>query len=470
MLKSIRFFGKKSHHDKGASAVPTVSRATVESRRRRQLKLRLSLQQRQTADFYYLIDIVGACNLRCPSCAVGNYVDQPTKGLMSLETYKLVLEKIAKDHPNEIVFIDLFNWGEPGLHKQLGRVIKLTKDFGFGVGISSNLNVFPDMKEAVSAQPSYIRISLSGYFNEIYQQTHKGGDINLVKANMHMLRYLIDKTGSDTIVQVGFHVYKSNFPENFRRMRELCHDLDFIFAPTLAALTPVEKAVLAVDGEVLPGHEALLGNLVVSTSERAALLSKVRSNYTDCQYRQKRTTINFDCSVPLCCATFEKEQIIAANFFEVSKHELMERKYAHGFCKECQKRSLDMVYTGVEPHLVDEKAVGLLGAEWSDFMKEWYVSLDPVVEWGGGELSVQSAFDTAKNLCMIGNAVAAKQLFAALLKVAPRHGEASFQLGRLLELEGNLKDALLRYKAAKAVWPDHGPYIDAVRDIEAKAD
>lgn len=348
----------------------------------------------------------------------------------------------------------------------MGEIIKLTHEFGYGVGISSNLNVFADMKAAIKAQPDYIRISLSGYYNEVYQQTHMGGDINLVKANMHMLRHLIDKTQSKTIVQVGFHIYKSNFPEDFSKMRELCEDLDFIFAPTLAALMPVETAVLVVEGKKLPGHDSLLDNLVVTTSERVKLLSQARLHYTDCQYRSKRTTINFDGSVPLCCATFEQEQIIANNFLEISRDELTKRKYEHNFCKKCQHHSLDMVYTGVEPHLVEAKAVTLLGSEYGEFLKEWNVSLEPIIEWEGEELSTQATYDKAFNYKNSGNIASAKKLFEELLLVAPQHGEASFQLGALLESECRYAEALYRYKAASAVWDHHQPYTQAVERLE----
>jgi len=436
------------------------------SRRRKQLKLRRELQLRQTADFYYLIDIVGSCNLKCPSCPVGNYEEQPSKGLMSLETYIKILNKIYKEHPGEKIFVDLYNWGEPGLHKNLGEIIKLTHEFGYGVGISSNLNVFADMKAAIKAQPDYIRISLSGYYNEVYKQTHMGGDINLVKANMHLLRHWIDKTQSKTIVQVGFHIYKNNFPEDFSKMQGLCDDLEFIFAPTLAALMPVEKAVMEVEGRLI-GHHALIDNLVISTSERVRLLSKARPNYIDCQYRSKRTTINFDGSVPLCCATFEKEQIIADNFLDLSRSELTKRKYEHSFCKKCQHNSLDLVYTGVEPNLVEAKAVTLLGTKYSEFLEEWNVSLEPIIEWQGDELTAQEAYDKAIIYKNSFDNISAKDLFLALLLVAPQHGDASIQLGGLLEAEGLYHEALIRYEAACAIWPDYEPYKKALAHIKS---
>jgi len=442
-----------------------AAQAAINPARRKQLKLRRVLQQRQEADFYYLIDVVGTCNLRCPSCPVGNYSELPPKGEMSVTTYQQILQKIVRDHPGERIFVDLYNWGEPGLHKHLGEIIRLTRETGYGVGISTNLNVFPDMKETVRASPSYIRISLSGYFNHTYQRTHRRGDINLVKANMHTLRHWIDRLGSDTIVQVGFHVYKSNFPEDFSRMRQLCEELDFIFAPTLAALMPAEKAVKAVDGSSLPGDEEILTNLVISTKDRSALLSKYRSDYPDCQYRQKRTTINFDSSVPLCCATFESKQIIGKNFLELSREEIQARKYKHSFCGKCRRRSLDMLYTGAEPQLAEQVATAVLGSEYAEFLKEWNVSLEPVVEWRGAELSAQEAFELAAQYEAANDTENARTIYELIIVTFPRHGEALFRLGVLAEMRGEKECALEHYRTAARIWPSHDPYLAAIHRL-----
>ena len=314
----------------------------------RQVELRSKLSAAQETDYYFLIDVVGTCNLRCPSCAVGNYSQPEAKGLMTVEIYKTVLKKIEQENPNKKIFIHLYNYGEPILHKKLSEIIKITKDFGFGCGISCNLNVFPNMADVIRSAPTYIRISLSGFKNSIYQKNHKQGDINVVKSNMHLIRYYLDKYQVDTIIQVGFHTYKSNFPDDFFRMREMCMDLDFIFAPTLASMSPAEKAILAVDG--LPLDEAaqsVQDDLVVSMKRRSELLKIDRTNYSDCQFRKMSTTINFDGSVALCCATYEKPQIISENFLSTSQNELNDRKYLHKFCKSCQSRNLDLHYTGV---------------------------------------------------------------------------------------------------------------------------
>lgn len=51
----------------------------------------------------FLIDVTGTCNLRCPSCPVGNFKEklneQRVKGFMPLDYFYRVIEKIKKECP-----------------------------------------------------------------------------------------------------------------------------------------------------------------------------------------------------------------------------------------------------------------------------------------------------------------------------------------------------------------------------------
>ena len=433
----------------------------LEEYKKRQRRLRAELSKRQTADYYYLIDIVGACNLRCPSCPVGNYDKSPIGGgQIKLEFYEKILDKIISEHPDEILFIDLYNWGEPGLHKHLTEIISMTKERGIGVGISSNLNFFPDIKNILKAEPDYIRISLSGYDNKVYQQTHRRGDINIVKSNMHLIRHWLDKLKTNTIVEVGFHIYKTNFPNNFLKMQNLCHELDFIFAPVIASLMPAEKAIRSIENNLTPQDQQLVDKLVVTLEERKTLFEPHKSKYKDCEYRQHRTTINYDGSVSLCCATYEKPQFVADNFLEIDRKEIKKRKYQHSFCKQCMSACMHMTYTNAEQHLVNELAIERLGPIYADFLEEWSKPLEYSVEWQGNEYSSQDLYNLAKNMEST-NPSHAINCYEVLIKEFPRHGDALYNLGKLMETRKNYEGALQCYKKALKIVPDDERYKSA---------
>ena len=323
------------------------------------LRQRLSIVQ-QAQHFFY-IDVVGTCNLRCPSCPVGNAPAVADKGLMSVEKFRQVLAKIRADYPDERLIAELYNWGDPSLHPELPALIRLTREFGMQSGLSSNLNVFPHMREVVKENPGYIRVSLSGYYNDVYQTTHRRGDINAVKAHLYQLRHLLDRYKSTTIVQVGFHVYRSNFPTDFLKMRELCDELQFLFDPVLASFMPAEKAVAAVDDKIAPADRSIIDNLVLSPKRWHELYEAEGIRLDDCQYRKDRTTINFDGTVSLCCAVYDADKIIADDFVSVPVEELRRRKYSQKFCESCMSRSMHQLFTGVPSEGAAKEAASVLG-------------------------------------------------------------------------------------------------------------
>src|SRR3979411_1097275 len=76
--------------------------------------LRQRLSRCQRAGHYYFIDVVGSCNLRCPSCPGGNWGPPAAKGTMDVDRFRRVIDKIVSWHDrSQHLWVDLYNWGEP---------------------------------------------------------------------------------------------------------------------------------------------------------------------------------------------------------------------------------------------------------------------------------------------------------------------------------------------------------------------
>jgi hypothetical protein len=125
------------------------------------------------------------------------------------------------------------------------------------------------------------------------------------------LRELLDRYRTRTVVRVGFHLYRTNFPRDFFKMRELCDELGFLFDPVIAAFMPAEKAAESVDGRIAEADRDLHERLVISPAKTAEIYRTDGVSVADFQYRKNRTTINFDGSVSLCCAVNDQDKIIA---------------------------------------------------------------------------------------------------------------------------------------------------------------
>jgi hypothetical protein len=438
-----------------------------------QHRLSRQLQMVQRADHYFFVDVVGTCNLTCPSCAVGNSPAQLAKGLMSPEVFNEVLATLQRDYSAyQRKFIDLYNWGEPGLHPHLAKLIKAAKDKGFGVGISSNLNAFPDLRDAIKAGPDYLRISLSGMRNSNYQVTHRGGNIHTVKANMYHVREFIDRYKSPTIVQMGFHIYRTNFPEDFLEARRLCDELGFIFAPTIATVMPAEKVVAAAGGETGQFEPHLSEQLVLSIERTLQVLESSGPVTQDCQFRQARTTINFDASVALCCATFNKDKIIDGDFRSVTRADLTQKKYSHPFCGDCMNAHVNKLYTGVGAGELSAEAAKVLGPLYEEFLTlQNQVGNPDYVVIGNSFCDKTATYLRGMDALSRGQDgwFEAEQCFDALADGAPDFAEGYFQAGALARLKGNVKKAREMATNALNLLPSNQAYQALVKDLQSDA-
>ncbi len=297
---------------------------------------------------------------------------------MSVATFEKVLTKIRSEHGHHPrLFIDLYNWGEPSLHPNLSTLVRLAKEADFGVGLSSNLNVFPDLQNVIKAEPDYLRISFSGMHATNYRITHRGGSLFALKANMYRVRDLLDQYGSRTIVQAGYHIYRGNFPDDFLAARSLCDELGFLFAPVLASLMPAEKLVSMTQSETTDIDPELRTNLVLRIPDLLAVLREAGPATTDCQFRQKRTTINYDGSVSLCCATYARDKIIIDDFIGASRARVEAAKYDHPFCNTCMNLHINKLYTGMYSAEQNEAAAEVLGPIFRTYLDESRLIGDP---------------------------------------------------------------------------------------------
>lgn len=290
----------------------------------------------------YTIDILGACNLKCASCPHSIEDHDTPKGFMSLENFKKVLDKVVLENP-EIAHISLYSWGEPLLHPQIDEVIDYAHLKNVAVAVSSNLSIkFENRLDSlIKAGPDYLKVSVSGYFPDAYNNTHQGGDINLVKSNLYKIRYLLDKYGSNTIVDINYHLYKDNSGKNLQKFRELASELNYIISESYALVMPLERVLNHLDGMPDAQVDKLQENLLVTIEEGIEASSKGVEPSMNCTFRDNQVNINADLTVPICCTVFHrKDNIIAQNFLESSKEDVLRGKLEAKICSKCMKLRL----------------------------------------------------------------------------------------------------------------------------------
>lgn len=292
----------------------------------------------------YTIDIMGACNLKCGSCPHSIHDHGVPKGSMSFDTFEKVISKAILEQP-DLSHISLYSWGDPFLHPHLPKFINYAHDKKLAVAVSSNLSINLDgrLEEIVDSSPDYLKISVSGFSQPIYESTHQGGDIALVKSNIYRLRHLMDKRKKSFLVDINYHLYKNNTGEDLDRFKYLAKELGFVLSETYALVMPLERVINYLDGKP-DFHTTNLNDnlLLVSIDEGIEVSGGKKLGSRECPYLENQVNINADLSVPLCCLTFERSPntVVCDNYLDSPAESILNAKRGMHLCHRCQSEGL----------------------------------------------------------------------------------------------------------------------------------
>ena len=294
----------------------------------------------ESTHYVYAIDIVGGCNLRCPSCPVSYSTDLP-KGLMKRQQFEAILDKIRQESPDENPEIWLFNWSEPMLHPLIGEFVRVAKGKGFFTFVSTNLNISSRIDDLIKAEPDRLKISLSSLKQDIYSKTHARGDIEQVVQNMGTLSKLREAYGVKTEIWLGHHLYRNTVGET-ESIKALANQLGFKYGPSPAIIAPIER-VMTMLTETSRSLPEIRDQLLYDPTQIQAHMQSRRSGTYDCELRFNMTSIRYDGTLDLCCATTQKlNPKKDVSFMDFTHKEIEALKYHHSFCAQCIKSSLSL--------------------------------------------------------------------------------------------------------------------------------
>ncbi len=284
-----------------------------------------------------IIDIVGTCNLKCPSCPNGYFENKNSIGMMSLDVFKKILEKIKREHPGAIVA--LYNWTEPFLHPQIVEFVKAIRAYGLKPKLSTNLNLLPlNLDEFVSANPGGITISLSGFTQKTYEIAHKGGNIETVKENMLKLISALRKANSPAIATVYYHKYLHNLNE-VEPMEKFAKSLGFSFGADWAYFMPIEGVKKYIEG-TLPESEVNFIETALALNIKDAVEEAKAFKNEQCLFPSTLLTIDWRGQVQLCCGVYDSNRFSIGSYLDTPSEIIEERLRHHPFCGECVKNGL----------------------------------------------------------------------------------------------------------------------------------
>lgn len=157
------------------------------------------------------IEVTNKCNLQCAICPKKNSKEK--LGFIDIN----FLEKIIKE--NKEILSGQAVWlhfsGEPLLHPDLPKIIKLLKENKIRTMLSTNAVLLSEEKslDLLNAGLDYIVFSLDGYNKKTYEEVRIGANFDEVKKNILNFLRIKKNNGFNTLTQVQFVKLKTNIGE-----------------------------------------------------------------------------------------------------------------------------------------------------------------------------------------------------------------------------------------------------------------
>jgi len=296
--------------------------------------------------FSFYIDVFGYCNLRCPTCPVGNWDEDPSvfhHGVMSKAFLEAILDKAMSECV--VAGVALFNWTEPLLHPQIHELIGTVRARGIHCSISTSLNVLRAPDLLMQANPDWLRVSVSGFTQEIYARGHRSGNIETVKANMRRLADAKRLTGATTDLELYFHKYVDNEADE-APMKAYAEMLGYRYAADWALMMPLEKSLtIAIPAEprATLTHEdhATLARLALKMDQAFAVTSK--RGVTSCSLRDDFIVLDVDGNATLCCTSMASKANTIGNYLIMPIEAIQAARRSHALCKPCMSVGFPLI-------------------------------------------------------------------------------------------------------------------------------
>ncbi len=250
-------------------------------------------------------DPTSVCQLKCPLCPTGQRSNGRSKGAMEFSNYKKTVDSMAP----YLYEIDLNNWGEPFLNKDLIKMVEYAHRKRIRTSINTNLNVALSEKEAadlVKAGLDVLYISMDGLTQETYEKYRVGGNLQRVWDNIALVvkkKKQLGKKKPRIVWQFLVSKYNEHEVPKLQAVKEKL-GVDELVIGFLRS--DMGKEIFTPDKEKVEGMKKWLPkNESLSRYDYNEKKRKLQKKY--CHFLWFVSVINWNGSVSPCCANyFEK--------------------------------------------------------------------------------------------------------------------------------------------------------------------
>ena len=271
---------------------------------------------------YVTIEPTNLCDQKCPICETGLGILNRPQGVMSLENFKKIIDKIHL-HTNGILF---YFMGEPFLNKDAYEMIKCAKSKNIFVETCTNGNLV-DGKKLIDSGIDEISFQIGGTTPKAHAIYRVNGDLEKAIKNIKEAVKRKKEINSQTKIILGFIVMKHNE-----------HQIDDFWQLVKDLGVDRGEVVKSCVRDYEQGKRFLTRNKEYwiydkEIFEKERILKPIKTPKNSCWWIWHTTVITWDGNVVPCCRD-PKAEYIMGNILEEDLKEIWNNKKYRAFRKQ----------------------------------------------------------------------------------------------------------------------------------------
>jgi len=243
---------------------------------------------------YMDIELTNYCNFRCLMCPTGTHTFQREAGFMSDEIYAKILEEI-KEYKTPLRFI---RWGEPLLHKNFLKYLKMAKEQGILCHLNTNGSLINDemINKIIDIGLESIKFSFQGIDSEGYRNVR---NIDFFDSLIEVIAKLHKARGEKKYPFI--HVSTTITSESLERVEA--------FKEKLSGITDLVSSGRTIF-EYVDQSKTKISEEEKERLKRLTAEENFEKRHPECPEVFDKLSINWDGTVTACCADFDNKMLI----------------------------------------------------------------------------------------------------------------------------------------------------------------
>jgi radical SAM protein with 4Fe4S-binding SPASM domain len=203
--------------------------------------------------FPYMLQIepTNLCNLKCPLCPAGTNQLERERRHMPLNEFRSIVD----DMEDYLLFLVLWEWGEPFMHPELPEMIRYAADRDIKTLTSTNAHFLHDenyLERILTSGLSSLIVAIDSLEQDKYEIYRTQGKLSKAVEGLKNLVEMKKKLNSETVINLRMVIMKQNEHE-LPKMREFAREIG-VDVFSVKSLNP-SCGLDAEDSELVPANK-----------------------------------------------------------------------------------------------------------------------------------------------------------------------------------------------------------------------